>query len=339
MQSASGYAEDETAPPETGISNSSYPPVIFAPDDKTVVPNSLEYGNNSYTYVAKDTPTSLACRQQIIAALQLRCQTNEQLTHRKIVLPAQPTSDNAQTRLPADYMSSGTPDPARHDRRAAIAIDCEMVGVAVGSTSYFDRVDIGDTNPSRDRSELVEVCAVDAINGEILINQLVRPAGRVVDWRTEFSGASEAKLLQAQAKGTLLLHWRDARDLLLRYMDAETVLVGHSIQSDLRVLRLAHGRIVDTSIQTAAAVFGDVRRVIFPRIWGLRHLALRLLGKRIRDNGGDSSPAKTSHDCVEDTMMTRELALWCILNPAELSAWAREMRQDMAAKNAASQAK
>lgn len=118
------------------------------------------------------------------------------------------------------------------------------------------------------------------------------------------------------------------------------MLVGHSVEHDLQMLRLSHGRIVDTSMQTAAAVFG-VGHVPYPRIWGLKHLTQRLTGKTIQAGSSMSRPRRAviGHDCVEDTLASRELALWCILHPEELEVWGREMRKEIADKEAAAQRK
>lgn len=344
-----------------------YPPIVLP---TTSIVNSLQYGANFYTFIAEqeqDSFASLYCRMQITAALKLRCQSDEQLLHKKFILPTQTSMERAEVKLPLgvffyDYITSPSPDPSRRNARAAIVIDCEMVGVRpeknMGPNPLPSQQSL-PTHPSYstatnakprpepaklpwERSELAQLCAVDAITGEILINELVVPAGQVVNWRTRYSGVSFAKIQAAKANGTILPHWRDARSLLLEYMDSETVLVGHSVENDLQMLRLAHGRVVDTSMQTAAGVFG-VGRVPYPRIWGLKYLAQRLTGKSIQTGGGrmvrPGRAAVVGHDCVEDTMATRELALWCILHPDGLEVWGGEMRQEIAEKEAAARKK
>ncbi|KAK7968694.1 hypothetical protein PG988_007767 [Apiospora saccharicola] len=256
-----------------------YPPINLP--TAGIVTESLQYGANYYTVIAEqqNAPASLDCRQNIIRSLQLRCQTDEQLTRRNFILPTQTPLQRAQVKLPlgvflSDYVTSPPSNPFRRSNiRAAIAIDCEMVGV----------------RPDR---------------------------------------------------GTILRHWKDARALLFEYVDSETILVGHSAENDLQMLRLAHGRVVDTSMQTAAGVFG-ADRVAFPRVWGLKLLLQRLTGKVIQTGGRVARPghAAVGHDCVEDTLATRELALWCILHPDGLGAWGREMRQEIAEKEDAAREK
>ncbi|KAK7941578.1 ribonuclease H-like protein [Apiospora aurea] len=387
--SSDGVYEDD----QPVILANPYPPITFPPGDSSLVTNSLRYGANTYTFIAEqqNATASVGVSQQIVQALQLRCQTEQQLTKRNFVLPTQSASEQANIKLPlgvklSDYVTTPTPDLTaaennnnnNRNRRPAIVIDCEMVGVriqnsesqppsrrrpphvrGVPSTTTTTTTTKTNTNPRPrqtppapwERSELVQLCAIDGVTGEILIDRPVQPAGRVCNWRTKYSGMTLAKLKAAQqTAGAVLPHWRDARALLLGYMDSETVLVGHSVENDLQMLRLAHPRVVDTSMQTAAAVFGQHGLDAFPRIWGLRKLVGRLTGKNIQAHGGKSAAAAavrsgtraaatTGHDCVEDTLAARELTLWCILHPAGLAAWGWEMRKEIAEKEAAEREK
>ncbi len=93
-----------------------------------------------------------------------------------------------------------------------------------------------------------------------------------------------------------------ARARLLEHIDADTVLVDHSLGSDLKALRMTHGRIVDLAILTAEPVFGTSGERRLGSAVGLRRLCLELLGLRIRD-----AAAGTTHDSLEDALATREL--------------------------------
>ncbi|KAK8087608.1 ribonuclease H-like domain-containing protein [Apiospora hydei] len=365
-----GYEDDQPV-----ILTNPYPPITFPPGDSSLVTNSLRYGANTYTFIAEqqNAAASVGVSQQIIQALQLRCQTEQQLTKRNFVLPTQSASEQASIKLPlgvnlSDYVTTPAPDLTdpqnnnNRNRRPAIVIDCEMVGVRIqnsesqppsqrrpphfrGAPSTTTTTTTTKANNPRprqtppapwERSELVQLCAIDAVTGEILIDRLVQPAGRVCNWRTKYSGMTLAKLKAAQqTAGAVLPHWRDARALLLRHMDSETVLVGHSVENDLQMLRLAHPRVVDTSMQTAAAVFGPQHGLdAFPRIWGAEEAAA---GGSVRS--GNRAAATVGHDCVEDTLAARELTLWCILHPAGLAAWGWEMRKEIAEKEAAEREK
>ncbi|KAI1139411.1 ribonuclease H-like protein [Hypoxylon sp. FL0543] len=181
-------------------------------------------------------------------------------------------------------------------RHRAIALDCEMVGVAGG------------------RDELAHLCAVDLFSGEVLINTLVHPTEAVKDWRTRYSGVTPAKMAMARASGQVLNGWLAARAKLFEFADADTILVGHSLNHDLRVLHIAHKRVVDSAILVAEAVFGKGNRLL--RQWGLKQLSGDILGISIQSSRG-------GHDCLEDTLATRELILWCLRDRQKLDLWAK----------------
>ncbi|KAI1378145.1 ribonuclease H-like protein [Hypoxylon crocopeplum] len=192
------------------------------------------------------------------------------------------------------------PTPARVNgviKRRAMAIDCEMVGVANG------------------RDELARLCAVDIISGEVLIDTLVSPTEVVFDWRSRYSGVTGAKMALAKASGEALNGWPAARTQLFRYADADTIFVGHALNNDLKVLHVSHKRVVDSGILVAEAVFGRGNGI--PRRWGLKTLSRDLLGVTIQSSRG-------GHDCLEDTLASRELVLWCLREREQLAAWAEK---------------
>lgn len=182
-------------------------------------------------------------------------------------------------------------------RHKAIAVDCEMVGIAGG------------------KDELALLCAVDLFSGEILIKSLVLPLVAVKDWRTKYSGVTAAMMNAASISGEALDGWPAARAKLFEFADADTILVGHSLNNDLKVLHISHNRVVDSCILVAEAVFGKRNRL--GRQWGLKALSQDLLGATIQSS-------KKGHDCLEDTLASRELVLWCLKQPEELEAWAKK---------------
>jgi DNA polymerase III epsilon subunit-like protein len=186
-----------------------------------------------------------------------------------------------------------SPSPSRHlPKRRAVALDCEMAGVQGGS------------------SELILVCMVDFFSGESLVNTLVQPTVRVVNWRTRYSGVTRKQMDAAAAQGNTLNGWRAARAALWEHIDADTILVGQSLQHDLDVLRMIHSRVVDAGILARNAV-----GPISTRQWGLKTLCQEFLDIEIQNS-------KKGHDCMEDTLAAREVVLWCIERPQELAAWA-----------------
>ncbi|KAI0179651.1 ribonuclease H-like domain-containing protein [Hypoxylon sp. FL1284] len=192
------------------------------------------------------------------------------------------------------------PTPAKVNgvvRRQAIAVDCEMVGIAGG------------------KDELAFLCAVDLFTGEVLIQSFVLPIEAVTDWRSRYSGITLAKMRTAKASGKALDGWPAARARLFEFADANTILVGHSLNNDLRVLHVSHTRVIDSCILVAEAVFGKGNGL--QRRWGLKTLSRELLGVAIQSS-------KKGHDCLEDTLASRELVLWCLRQPEQLQAWAQK---------------
>lgn len=125
-------------------------------------------------------------------------------------------------------------------------------------------------------NELVQLCAVDFLTGEVLINKYVVLTREVVDWRTKYSGVDRDLLEEKQAKEQTLENWQKAREELWKYMDEDTVVVGHALNNDLDVLKMTHLRVVDSAILTKRAVSPDANR-----LWGLRDLCKQLLEKDI----------------------------------------------------------
>lgn len=338
-------------------------PLVMAP--------TLEFGGNFFSQTLQSGDRRLLYR-----ALLQRCHGDEQLRQNRFVFLGPPARD---VKLPLgvrldDFVAAPPPDPRRPPKRWAVAIDCEMVGVAptpqeqaahmekkagkdgrgkaavpapagrgrAGSLSSSAQLGRGrggtaaatkptapqetrkPPKPLFERSELAQLCAVDALTGEVLVDVLVQPRGRVVNWRTRYSGVTRQVLEEAKSQGTCVTGWEEARSLLLDHIDASTILVGHSLDNDLPMLRLSHTRIVDTALQTSEAVYGAVNR--FPRVWGLSDLLQELAGLTVQNHG------RRGHSCLEDTLATRELALWCLRFPRRLEAWGRNQRHRLEAQ-------
>ncbi|PGH12767.1 hypothetical protein AJ80_06591 [Polytolypa hystricis UAMH7299] len=192
--------------------------------------------------------------------------------------------------------------PSQLQKRRVVALDCEMVGVASG----YD--------------EVVSLGAVDVLTGDVLINALVVPTETVIAWRTSVSGVTPEMLRGAVTRGEALIGWQHARTELWKHIDAETILVGHSLNHDLRALHMVHTTVVDSAILTKSAVDPKC-----PRTWGLKSLCEELLSMEIQTGKG-------GHDCLEDTFAAREVVLWCLRNPDLLDDWAERMREILASK-------
>lgn len=205
----------------------------------------------------------------------------------------------------AHMQISPSPSPkskSNRNARKAVVLDCEMVGV------------LGPNNGQV--SEAIRVSAVDFLSGEILIDTYVEPAERIIAWRSQYSGVTPALFKDMKRRGRTVRGWRAARELVWKYVDQDTVLMGHALHNDLAVLGIVHGNIVDSAILTRDAVGGECRRS-----WALRTLTLEFLDREIQTGS-------SGHDCLEDTFATREVILWCLRNEDGLEEWASCHREE-----------
>lgn len=151
------------------------------------------------------------------------------------------------------------------------ALDCEMCETALGY-------------------ELTRVTVVD-VAGEIVYDQLVKPQNTIINYHTQFSGITEETLASTRH---LLADVQ--RELLQKFLFDDTILVGHSLTSDLRALRLVHLRVVDTAV-----LYPHQRG--FPFRASLKLLTKTYLGKNIQTKLVDG------HDSAEDARAAIELLI------------------------------
>ncbi|XP_077544503.1 exonuclease GOR-like [Haemaphysalis longicornis] len=154
--------------------------------------------------------------------------------------------------------------------REVFALDCEMCFTIRGF-------------------EVARVSVVDC-NGTTVYDSYVKPGSPVLDYNTAFSGITAAHLRNVHT--TL----QDVQGALLRLIHASTVLVGHGLENDLRVLRMVHDRVVDTA-------------VVFPHHCGLPYRrSLRSLVGEYLNHVVPNGPL--GHDSVEDAKACMELMVW-----------------------------
>lgn len=173
-----------------------------------------------------------------------------------------------------------TPAASAEPKFRAVVIDCEMAGVPSGA------------------SEVVLVCATDFVTGAVLVNRLVCPSERIWQMRTPIHGIKKSTLDEATSQGRALAGWEGARAELWKYIDDDTILVGHALHHDLSALRMIHPRVVDSGILSGKAV--GHRRIQL----GLQTLCSELLKVKIRAGKGGI------HDGLEDVLATREVVLF-----------------------------
>uniref|UniRef100_A0A7S3HDU8 Exonuclease domain-containing protein n=1 Tax=Spumella elongata TaxID=89044 RepID=A0A7S3HDU8_9STRA len=149
-----------------------------------------------------------------------------------------------------------------------VALDCEMCTTSQGL-------------------ELTRLTVLCPLNG-VVYDTLVRPESDITDYHTEFSGITQDQLVNVTT--TL----KDVQDTLRQLISDRTIIVGHSADTDLKVLQLVHSRVIDTS-----ALFPHPTGL--PYKHSLKKLAKDYLHKDIQDG-------KEGHDSVQDAAIALELA-------------------------------
>ncbi|KFO28689.1 RNA exonuclease 1 like protein [Fukomys damarensis] len=148
--------------------------------------------------------------------------------------------------------------------------------------------------------ELTRISMVDS-DLRLVYDTFVKPDHNIVDYNTRFSGVTEADLART---GVTL---RDVQAFLLNVLSSDSILIGHSLESDLLALKMIHPSVVDTA-------------VLFPHHLGLpykrslRNLVGDYLHEVIQDN-----PA--GHNSLEDAGACMRLVGWKIMEDAIQSSW------------------
>ncbi|CAB4445946.1 unnamed protein product [Rhizophagus irregularis] len=151
-----------------------------------------------------------------------------------------------------------------------LSIDCEMC-------------------KSNDLSVLTRVSIVD-IDCNVVYDELVMPEEPITDYLTPFSGITEERL-----KG-VTTNINDVQNRLLELVDSDTVLIGHSLECDLKALKFTHPYVIDTSIlyTNSGGIFSKS---------SLKMLSHQWLKRSIQVDDGKI----VGHDSIEDAKAAMDL--------------------------------
>lgn len=134
--------------------------------------------------------------------------------------------------------------------------------------------------------ELARVTVV-ARDGKLVYDSLVRPESEVIDYNTRFSGVSARDYTNGKCVKSL----REVQNDLMGFVKADTILIGHGLENDLRALKMIHTTCIDTS-------------VIFPHHFGLpyrrslKSLAVFVLKTTIQNSSNGHDSCEDARTCI-----------------------------------------
>ncbi|KAK2817339.1 hypothetical protein Q5P01_025530 [Channa striata] len=188
--------------------------------------------------------------------------TQEEMIKRHFPVKGMPGFEDFMCTDSVDYVTDSCP---------LYGLDCEMCLTEKGN-------------------ELARVSLVDS-DGNCVLDELVKPPNRILNYLTKFSGITAAMLRPITT--TL----RDVQAKLRALLPRDVVLVGHSLNNDLIALKLIHQHVIDTSL---------LYRRDYGQRFKLKVLAETVLKRQIQ------TEEKKGHNPIEDAVAALELAQYFI---------------------------
>lgn len=172
---------------------------------------------------------------------------------------------------PADQIEEGSVTQGRK----VLAMDCEMC----------------ITSPEGVTPQVFSLTRISIIDwdGQVVLDEFVKPENPITNYLTQYSGITPEML---EGVTTTL---EDVQQKLLEILTPQSILIGHSLNSDLNALHVTHPFIIDTAL-------------LFPHPRGpplkssLKWLCSKYLSREIQKGSGS-----TGHNSVEDARACLDL--------------------------------
>jgi RNA exonuclease 1 len=172
---------------------------------------------------------------------------------------------------PADQIEEGSLTQGRK----VLAMDCEMC----------------ITSPEGVTPQVFSLTRISIIDwdGQVVLDEFVKPENPITNYLTQYSGITPEML---EGVTTTL---EDVQQKLLEILTPQSILIGHSLNSDLNALHVTHPFIIDTAL-------------LFPHPRGpplkssLKWLCSKYLSREIQKGSGS-----TGHNSVEDARACLDL--------------------------------
>jgi hypothetical protein len=249
------------------------------------------------------TRIGVAKQHGVVAMLDAMCHLPKVLQGEYIPVPKAFKEDYNAQYLFSDFK----PSPGRNAAKpglGAVALSCNKVVLADG------------------RQEAVKIAAVDLVTCRILMNHLVctDPHAEVQNWYSPVTGLFSWKDMEEARKAgyKVFKGWAGARDALHKFVDCETIIVGHNLRSDLDALRMIHGRAVDIAKVVEKAAHGPLSKA---------QLALDSLCRDYPSIVLRSDP-EYGRDSLMNAFAIREFVLWAIKNNEKLALVAKQKSRE-----------
>ncbi|EJW81403.1 exonuclease [Wuchereria bancrofti] len=160
----------------------------------------------------------------------------------------------------------------------------EKYGVVKADSPFF-AVDCEMCTTETGESELTRISIVDECY-EVLLDTLVKPRNRIVDYVTKYSGITEKMLENVNVRV------EDVQRALSHILPNDAILVGHTLECDFNAMRITHPYCIDISL--CLNLSGKDRQRS-----SLKTLARIFLNEEIQGENG--------HCSVDDAVITMRL--------------------------------